>query len=120
MSLAEFDRVTPHQGADTAQRRPALATLAYRSRASEPFSEAQLQELLVSSQANNHKSGLTGLLLYDEGRFFQWIEGHPEQLKDVWEVIQKDQRHTDIELMGQQSIPLRFFGDWDMRLSVRG
>jgi hypothetical protein len=119
MSLVEFDRAMPYSAAESLQQQPGLATLAYRSRATELFSEEQLQQLLISSQANNHKSGLTGLLLYDEGRFFQWIEGRPDKLADVWETIQKDTRHTDIELMGQQDIPLRFFGDWDMRLSVR-
>ncbi len=119
MSLAEFERATGYGRAETLQQQTGLATLAYRSRATEPFSEEQLQQLLIASQANNHKTGLTGLLLYDEGRFFQWIEGQPDHLADVWDAIQKDTRHTDIELMGQQSIPLRFFGDWDMRLSVR-
>ncbi len=119
MPLAEFERVTPSGGSDVLQQQAGLATLAYRSRATEPFSEEQLEQLLISSQTNNHKSGLTGLLLYDQGRFFQWIEGQPDQLADVWDAIQKDTRHTDIELMGQQAIPLRFFGDWDMRLSVR-
>ena len=119
MSLAEFQRASTHGGTDTQRQQTGLATLAYRSRATEPFSEEQLQQLLISSQTNNHKSGLTGLLLYDEGRFFQWIEGQSDQLADVWDAIQKDKRHTDIELMGQQPIPLRFFGDWDMRLSVR-
>ncbi len=119
MSLAEFDGTTAYGATEAMQPNTGLATLAYRSRATEPFSEEQLQKLLLSSQANNHRTGLTGLLLYDEGRFFQWIEGEPDHLADVWDAIQKDKRHTDIELMGQQPIPLRFFGDWDMRLSVR-
>ena len=102
------------------QTRPELATIAYRSRAVKPFSEEQLHDLMIGSQINNRKAGLTGLLIYDEGRFFQWIEGHPDRVTGVWETIRHDQRHTDIELIGNQPVPLRFFGDWDMRLGVRG
>ncbi len=122
MSLAGFDVPTPSRTLDAATRlqQPKLATIAYRSKAVTPFSEGQLHDLLVTSQANNRKAGLTGLLIYDEGKFFQWIEGEPDRLSDVWNTIQHDQRHTDIELIGQQSVPLRCFGDWDMRLSVRG
>ncbi|MBC7610237.1 MAG: BLUF domain-containing protein [Polaromonas sp.] len=81
-------------------QQPKLATIAYRSKATAPFCEGQLHELLITSQANKRESGLTGLLIYDEGKFFQWIEGDPDCLTDVWNAIQHDQRHTDIELLG--------------------
>lgn len=96
-----------------------LATISYRSRAVHPFSEQELAQLLDSARKYNRANGLTGLLVYDEGRFFQWIEGSPEKLAQVWDSIRRDRRHTDIQLMGNQSVPLRFFGDWDMRFSSR-
>lgn len=123
MSMAGFDVLDPSRSTSAAQQlqqQPKLATIAYRSKAVEPFSEGQLHDLLVTAQSNNRRCGLTGLLIYDEGKFFQWIEGHPDSLTDVWDAIQHDRRHTDIELIGKQSVPVRFFGDWDMRLSVRG
>jgi len=122
MSLAGLNVPNPLTQTNSAQQhnRPELATIAYRSRAVKPFSEEQLHDLMVDAQVNNRKSGLTGLLIYDEGKFFQWIEGHPDSLTGVWDAIQHDRRHTDIELIGQQPVPLRFFGDWDMRLAVRG
>ncbi len=104
---------------DNAGRPEQLATISYRSRAVRPFSELELAQLLESARRYNRANGLTGLLVYDEGRFFQWIEGSPEKLSIVWESIQRDTRHTDIQIMGNQSVPLRFFGDWDMRFSVR-
>lgn len=96
-----------------------IATISYRSRAVQPFSELQLAQLLESARQYNHANGLTGLLVYDDQRFFQWIEGSPEKLDKVWDSIQRDSRHTDIQIMGNQRVPLRFFGDWDMRFSVR-
>lgn len=107
-----------HHGQNT-MRPEQLATISYRSRAVRPFSELQLAQLLEQAREYNHANGLTGLLVYDEGRFFQWIEGSPDKLAEVWKSIQRDPRHTDIQIMGNQNVPLRFFGDWDMRFSVR-
>ncbi len=122
MPMAGFDVAQPSRTTIAASQlhSPKLATIAYRSKAIAPLSEVQLHDLLVTSQVNNRKSGLTGLLIYDEGQFFQWIEGEPDRLATMWDAIQRDQRHTNIELIGRQAVPLRFFGDWDMRLSVRG
>ena len=121
MSMAGFDVDQPSRTTSAASQlqQPKLATIAYRSKAIAPLSEGQLHDLLVTSQANNRRSGLTGLLIYDEGQFFQWIEGEPDHVDTMWNAIQRDQRHTNIELIGRQFVPLRFFGDWDMRLSVR-
>src|SRR6476620_2945805 len=80
-SLAGLKVPTPSAQTNSTQQRqnqPELATIAYRSRAVKPFSEEQLHDLMVDAQVNNRKSGLTGLLIYDEGKFFQWIEGHPD------------------------------------------
>ena len=122
MSMAGVDAIQSSRtkGAASQLPPPHLATIAYRSKAIAPLSEGQLHDLLQTCRANNRKSGLTGLLIYDEGKFFQWLEGHPDQLASMWDAIRHDQRHADIELIGQQPVPLRFFGDWDMRLSVRG
>ena len=122
MLTAEFEVKNNPKSADAAQalrQQPELATITYRSRAVQAFSEDELHSLLKSSQEKNRKNGLTGLLIYDEGKFFQWIEGHPDSLAKTWDDIQRDPRHTDIQLMGNQSVPVRFFGDWDMRLSIR-
>ena len=113
----QLDAATSHLS--NPARPEQLATISYRSRAVHPFSELQLSQLLESARKYNRANGLTGLLVYDEGRFFQWIEGSPEKLSTVWNSIQRDPRHTDIQIMGNQSVPLRFFGDWDMRFSVR-
>jgi hypothetical protein len=40
-----------------------------------PFSEGDLVELLTQSRENNTLAGITGLLLYKEGKFLQVLEG---------------------------------------------
>ena len=96
-----------------------LASLAYRSRALSPLSEMALYRLLRTAQARNRAEGLTGLLVYDKGYFFQWLEGPAASLERVWASIRADRRHGALELLGQQASPLRFFADWDLKLYKR-
>jgi len=96
-----------------------VAMLAYRSRATSPPSELALADLLKCAQERNHTEGLSGLLIYDDGYFFQWLEGPEPALNRVWNSIRRDNRHREIEILREQVLPERFFGSWDMRLARR-
>jgi hypothetical protein len=96
-----------------------VSMLAYRSRALTPPTERELEVLVRKAQERNHIEGLTGLLIYDQGHFFQWLEGPSAGLARVWESIRRDPRHRDVQVLREQLIPKRFFGDWDMRLALR-
>jgi len=93
--------------------------MAYRSRAAPPPSERALDRLLRNAQERNRSEHLSGLLIYDQGYFFQWIEGPTAGLARVWNSIRQDPRHRDIQILREQVIPKRFFGEWDMRLARR-
>lgn len=96
-----------------------IEALAYRSRPVGHFSLADLDELLRSAQHRNRSEGLTGLLIYDRGFIFQWLEGPMPGLQRVWNSIRRDPRHVDIKVLRQETVPKRFFGGWDMRLASR-
>ena len=96
-----------------------VGMLAYRSRAVEPPSECELADLLRLAQERNHAERLTGLLIYDQGYFFQWLEGPEPALVRVWNSIRRDRRHRDIEILREQPLKERFFASWDMRLARR-
>jgi hypothetical protein len=96
-----------------------VASLAYRSRAKKPQTDSELAVLVQASQQRNRERSITGQLIYEDQRFFQWIEGPGDQLKDLWESIKRDPRHTDIEVLGNQQIPARFFGDWNLLLATK-
>ena len=59
------------------------------------------------------------MLVYDEGNFFQWLEGPVLSVDKLWRSIQNDPRHRDVRVLGKHSIPVRLFGDWEMRLAYR-
>ncbi len=96
-----------------------LSTLLYRSRAVVAPSDAELYRIQQLAQARNRHESITGLLIYHDGQFFQWLEGPAAGLGRVWDAIRADPRHTTIELLGSASTPTRFYGDWDLKLSIQ-
>ena len=96
----------------------ALATMVYRSRAVQPLSGSDLHRLAQAAQARNRAEAITGLVLYDESRFFQWLEGPRDGLARVMRSIRNDVRHTDIQILNDQPIAARCFGDWNMQLAT--
>ncbi|MEM7779949.1 MAG: BLUF domain-containing protein [Pseudomonadota bacterium] len=95
------------------------SSLTYQSRATSRPTVADLRELAWKARQRNRNLGVTGMLLYDKGRFFQTLEGPPASLKTLWNSIAQDERHTDIEILSEHIIPARLFGAWDL-LSYHG
>jgi methanogenic corrinoid protein MtbC1 len=98
--------------------REALSTIVYRSRAVHDMSPPALHDLAVSSEQRNRREALTGLMLYDSGQFFQWLEGPPASVGKVMASIVQDRRHTNIEILSNQVATARTFGDWGMKLAT--
>jgi hypothetical protein len=96
-----------------------FSTLAYRSRAVAPFSQAELLRLVNSVEARNRAESVTGQLIYEDGCFCQWLEGPAGGVARIWEAIRHDPRHTDIEVIGRSHTLARCFGDWAMKLATR-
>ncbi len=97
-----------------------MASLTYRSEAARTHSRSELQSLVSAARGRNRSVGITGILLYDGGRFLQTLEGPPEAVESVWSSIRRDQRHGGIEVLSQHLVPARLFSGWDMQLYYRG
>jgi hypothetical protein len=97
-----------------------LISLVYRSRAVTVLSGYDLYELVQAAQRRNAAEAITGLLLYEEDRFYQWLEGPPDAVARVMRSITADRRHTGVELLSEKPAETRQFGDWTMRLATRG
>jgi hypothetical protein len=96
-----------------------LSAIVYRSRAVEVFTDTDLFYLLAHARENNAKMGVSGVVLYDRGHFFQWLEGHDEPLGRIWNKIRSDPRHTDVQVLVDQQIPTRLFAGWSMQFAHR-
>ncbi|MBF9043829.1 hypothetical protein HKCCE4037_10865 [Rhodobacterales bacterium HKCCE4037] len=86
----------------------------YSSRATRFFSHQGIEALKVTCRRNNAEKGLTGILVFHEGRFFQVLEGEDDVLLEMMQVIGKDQRHTALQLSEHGVIEKRAFQTWRM------
>lgn len=93
-----------------------LVTLGYTSEANHEFGLMGIMRLFFQSQNNNHSANITGVLMFDGVNFAQIIEGSELMVDALWEVIQRDERHKKITLFGKNTIPLRAFSKWTMRV----
>ena len=95
-----------------------LMTLTYRSRATSPLSETQLGDLQHNAAARNRAEGITGMMVYNDDRFFQWLEGPPASIARIWSSISRDPRHADIEAISVHTAPTRLFANWSLKLAT--
>jgi hypothetical protein len=91
-----------------------MTSIVYTSTALHPFSDEDLGQLLVTSRANNARTGLTGMLLYRSGRFLQVLEGPEDSLKERMAIIGADSRHAGVRVLLREPIAERQFPDWTM------
>ena len=84
------------------------------SAASRDFNTQELSELLDVARENNANLGLTGMLLYAEGSFFQVLEGRPDVVDALYAKIDRDERHCQVTLIIREPIPKRHFDAWSM------
>lgn len=91
-----------------------MLSLTYASRAVEPFDADAMSALLRHSRENNTRAGLTGMLMYKEGRFMQVLEGEDDAVRRLYAIIAADPRHDDVRMLLDDQIPERRFAEWSM------
>jgi hypothetical protein len=88
--------------------------IAYVSRQSHIMSEEDITALLSKCRTNNTQNGITGMLIYFDGTFVQFLEGPEENLNHLFAKISKDKRHQDVILLLEGQTEKREFADWTM------
>jgi hypothetical protein len=88
--------------------------LVYVSSAVNLFSDDELAELLEKSRKNNHRLGITGILLYKDGNFMQFLEGPKEAVVSLAAKIKDDPRHHGLIVLLQEEHEEREFEEWSM------
>ena len=80
------------------------------------FSTSIFDEVERHARNFNKQQGITGILCYGKGHFFQCIEGEKVKVLALQQRICADKRHKDIEVLLIRAIDKRSFVDWRMRL----
>jgi hypothetical protein len=96
---------------------PLLYQLVYCSRATPGVDDAAVQRIIRSARRRNPEQGITGLLVFGGGIFFQWLEGPRDNISALMGRLQADRRHQDIVTLDtSEEVRERLFPDWDMEL----
>lgn len=91
-----------------------LYSLVYTSFAVTLFDESELEELLTQSRAANAQADITGMLLYRNGRFIQYLEGPELPVRALLARITADPRHADVRVLVDSRPPARQLAEWTM------
>jgi blue light- and temperature-responsive anti-repressor len=75
---------------------------------------SELQSILSIARKNNSAMGITGALLYNDGNFAQILEGPLGSVERIFEIIQRDPRHSEVTVVHSGHAMERDFAEWSM------
>jgi len=94
-------------------------TICYTSKSTTSLAKTEVESIFESTITNNAVRGITGILLYNSGHFFQVLEGTKEEVKTLfYDVIYPDERHTELFIVMEKSTALPFFNSYSSKFSV--
>ncbi len=108
-------RSTDNDEPVSGHRLPLLYNLVYCSRAAVGIDDADVNRIVESARRWNPVFGITGLLVFGSGVFFQWLEGPRENVLHLMSLLKADPRHESVVLLSEsEEVRERLFPDWDM------
>ena len=91
-----------------------LKSLTYTSWARPTLGPEDVEAILRSAQINNPLDGITGIMIFNGTAFMQVLEGSETGVRDLFQRLVNDQRHSNITIRREQMIAARSFPDWSM------
>lgn len=88
--------------------------LIYLSQARTGLTKARLRAVLEKSRVKNTSLGVTGLLLYHEGRILQVLEGEERAVRALYDIIRGDPRHGNCTTLLEEPLAARQYPHWPM------
>lgn len=88
--------------------------ISYISEQSHNLSENTIQEILSVSREKNSTKGITGILIYFEGIFTQFLEGPEKEIDNLYSSILVDSRHSNIKELFSGYSDYQYYSDWSM------
>jgi hypothetical protein len=110
-----FDEFGFPGSADLDDAAPTLHTFVYCSRAAEGVEDAEVGRIVEAAQRRNLAKGITGVLVFGNGVFFQLIEGPAAQIRKLIATLHCDPRHYDVvTLEWSEERRERLYPNWEM------
>lgn len=88
--------------------------IVYVSTATREYDRDELERILAVSRKNNSVDGVTGMLCYHGGTFFQMLEGERDKVERVMKRVAQDNRHYGVMVLLEQEVESRDLPDWSM------
>lgn len=92
--------------------------LLYTSVSPKGLSESELASILELARIKNEKLGITGMLVYHDREIMQILEGEEGRVRELFDVISRDERHTSVKIFYQGNIEQRAFTGWSMAFKL--
>jgi hypothetical protein len=110
-----FDEPGFSRDSDHDATAPTLYTFVYCSRAADSVDDAEVNRIVELAQRDNLTCGITGVLVFGSGVFFQWIEGPAAEVRKLMASLHGDPRHYDIVSLDQSEEKReRLYPNWQM------
>ncbi|WP_314037669.1 BLUF domain-containing protein [Dietzia sp. CH92] len=97
-----------------APRDGALKYLVYTSTASREMRPEDFESILRTARERNRRVGITGVLLFRDDCFIQFLEGPPAEIDALLDDIAGDDRHERLRVLLTETTTERSFADWRM------
>jgi len=102
---------------DEGQSTQSIHHIVYCSQAVQHMDKEALEKIISTAKRHNPRFGITGLLVFGGGIFFQWLEGPRDNVTSLFKIISADPRHFDVVLLTKEDeFRERLFPNWDMEL----
>ena len=88
--------------------------LTYLSKPTKPFTDADFDDIESKSVKANNERDVTGLLVVNEDRILQILEGREEAVRELYNKIEADSRHTVVKLVCAVEDEVRLLMTWNM------
>lgn len=94
-------------------------TICYTSKSVKNLDSAEIESIFQSTVSKNGDRGITGILLYNSGYFFQVLEGEKEKVKALfYDIIYPDERHLELFVVMEKFTKEPFFSSYSTEFSV--
>ena len=106
-----------YTNADDLYQESPFFSLVYCSQVTTGVGDADVDAIIAASRRRNAVLGITGILVFGSGVFFQWIEGPKTEVLELIKLIESDRRHEMmVTLSTDEEVRERIFPSWDMEL----
>jgi hypothetical protein len=92
--------------------------LVYVSNRKANYTDQEINKILDSCNRNNGGYNVTGVLLYSNTKFVQYLEGEQKDIMALYDKIKDDNRYSNAFLISLGPINERMFPSWQMGSQV--